>query len=117
MPYISRIDVAEVAVRAVTFPAARNTTIIFSGPEAISQRDAVRMFEEAIGKPLTVTAIPAEALEGNGSRRKSVEKIFAGLMLGIAKLDEDTQPLQQELGFEMETVREFAKKASGGGAQ
>lgn len=118
VPYISRSDVAEVAVRAVTFPAARNTTITFSGPEAISQRDAVRMFEEAVGKPLTVTSIPAEALEAQWkSAANPFEKTFAGLMLGIAKLDEDTQPLQQELGFEMETVREFAKKASGGGAQ
>ena len=63
VPYVAINDVAEVAVRAVNSPAARNATIVFSGPEAITQRDAVRLFEEAMGKSLTVTEVPEEALD------------------------------------------------------
>lgn len=110
IPYISAADVAEVAVRAVTLPTARNATITFGGPEAISQRDAVRMFEGALGKSLTVTAVPQEALEAQWTAAENpFEKTFAGLMLGIARLDKESLPLQQDLAFEMETVRDFAK--------
>jgi NADH dehydrogenase len=114
VPYISMFDVAEVAVRSVTAPSARNATVRFGGPEAISQRQAVKMFEEAMGKPITVNAVPQEALQSQWeSAENPFEKTFAGLMLGIAKLDEEAEPLKQELAFQMSTVRDFAKKATG----
>src|SRR5687768_7990933 len=87
VPYVSLYDVAEVAVRSMSAPSARNATIPFTGPEGISQRDAVRQFEEAFSRPLTVTAVPAEALESQWqSSENPFEKTFAGLMLGIARL-------------------------------
>jgi uncharacterized protein YbjT (DUF2867 family) len=111
VPYVSMFDVAEVAVRAVHSPAARNATIVFSGPDAITQRDAVRMFEEAMGKPLTVTSIPEEALETQWqSAENPLEKVFAGLMLGVAKLDEDSIPLSQDFAFKMGTVHDYANR-------
>ncbi|HEX6574422.1 MAG TPA: SDR family oxidoreductase [Gemmatimonadaceae bacterium] len=112
VPYVSLHDVAEVAVRAATQPSARNKTIVFSGPQAISQREAVKMFEEAMGQPLTVTAVPQEALEAQWKMSDNpFEKTFAGLMLGVAKLDEDVQPLSEEYAFEMSTVRDWTRKA------
>lgn len=114
VPYISYADVAEVAVRAVHLPSARNATLTFSGPEAVSQREVVRMFEEAVGKPLNVTAVPQEALEAQWQRSENpFEKSFAGLMLGIARLDEDAQPPGEDFAFEMATVRDFARKSAG----
>jgi uncharacterized protein YbjT (DUF2867 family) len=113
IPYVSLGDVAEVAVRAVTLPSARNATITFGGPESISQRDAVRMFEEAMGKPLAVTAVPLEALEAQWQGASNpFEKSFAGLMLGISKLDEEIPPLGEEFAFEMATVRDWARQAA-----
>jgi uncharacterized protein YbjT (DUF2867 family) len=67
IPFVSVGDVAQVAVDSVENPSARNKTITFSGPEPVSQRDAVRMFEEALGKQLTVTEVPEEALEAQWS--------------------------------------------------
>ena len=61
--YVSTADVAAIAVNAVYSPAARNKTIKFTGPELISQRDAVREFETAVGKPLIVTEVPEQVLE------------------------------------------------------
>jgi len=111
VPYISLNDVAEVAVRATSLPSARNATIAFGGPEGISQNDAVRMFEEALGQPLTVTAIPEHALENQWmAATNPFEKTFAGLMLGAARLDQDPVPMEPDLAFEMATVREFANK-------
>jgi len=114
VPYVSLFDVAEVAVRAVSAPSARNATIAFTGPESISQRNAVRQFEEAFSKPLTVTAVPAEALELQWqSSENPFEVTFPGPMLGIARLDEEPTPLEPEMAFEMATVRDFAKKSHG----
>jgi uncharacterized protein YbjT (DUF2867 family) len=118
IPYVSAGDVAEVAVRAVSLPSARNTTIAFTGPDAITQRDAVRMFEEAMGKPLVVTAVPQEALEAQWQTSENpFEKVFAGLMLGVAKLDEEPMPLGEGFGFRMATVRDFARTAVSGQQQ
>src|SRR6478672_10159364 len=56
--YIAVADVAEVAVRCVDNPAARNAVIPFGGPEALTQREALREFEAVFGKPFTVTEVP-----------------------------------------------------------
>lgn len=108
VPYISMHDVARVAVYAATNPAARNKTIAFGGPEGITQREVVRTFENALGKSLDVTEVPEQALEAQWkSAQNPFEKTFAGLMLGIARLDTDPPPNQ---GLPIETtVREFVK--------
>jgi uncharacterized protein YbjT (DUF2867 family) len=108
VPYISMYDVARVAVYAATNPSARNKTIAFGGPEGITQRDVVRTFEQALGKSLDVTEVPEQALEAQWkSAQNPFEKTFAGLMLGIARLDADPPP-NPDLPIKT-TVREFAK--------
>jgi uncharacterized protein YbjT (DUF2867 family) len=111
IPFVSAGDVAQVAVDCVENPSARNRTITFSGPEPVSQRDAVRMFEEALGKPLTVTEVPEEALEAQWSSAENpFEKSFAGLMLGYARLDQTSSP-SDELPVHA-TVRDFTRRVS-----
>lgn len=118
VPYIMVADVAEVVVRALNSSLARNATIKFGGPEAITQREAVRLFEEAFGKPLAVTEVPEEALAAQWqSAENPFEKTFAGLMLGLARLDESPAPLAEEMAFEMTTVRDFAKRMAGQAAR
>jgi hypothetical protein len=113
VPYISLFDVAEVAVRSVFAPSAKNAVVEFSGPQGISQRDVVKQYETALAKPLEVNAVPVEALENQWqSSTNPFEKTFAGLMLGIARLDEDAKPpLQNELAFQMSTVADHASKS------
>jgi uncharacterized protein YbjT (DUF2867 family) len=113
VPYISMFDVAEVTVRSVFAPSAKNATIEFSGPQGISQRGVVKEFETALSKPVEVAAVPVEALESKWeSATNPFEKTFAGLMLGIARLDEGPRPpLQPDLAFEMATVANHASKA------
>ena len=110
VPYIATADVAEVAVRSLSSPLAHNATITFGGPEAITQREAVRAFEKAFGKTLTATEVPEDALKAQWQAAENpFEKTFAGLMLGLAQLDADPAPLPGEMAFEMMTVRDFAK--------
>lgn len=112
--YVAVADVAEVAVRALSTPSARNATIPFGGPDAISQRDAVRLFEEEFGKPFAVTDIPEQALEAQWRGAKDpFEKTFAALMLGVARgLGGDVEVPAKEFGVRMTPVREFVHRAA-----
>lgn len=109
--YISMDDVAEVAVNAVFSPAARNKTIKFTGPELLSQREVVHEFESAVGKPLIVTEVPEQVLEIQWkSAQNPFEKTFAGLMLGLAQLNEKEVRSDQLVPEQMLTVHEFAQR-------
>jgi len=109
IPYIAMGDVAKVAVWAATDPSARNVVITFGGPEAITQREVVETFEGTLGKPLIVTEVPEQVLEVQWqSAQNPFEKTFAGLMLGVARLDMDARP-NDELPVAT-TVREFARR-------
>lgn len=110
--YVSASDVAELAAQAVTNPAAKDATIQFGGPDEVSQRDAVRIFEEEFGKPLTVTEIPEAALEAQWSAAGNpMEKTFSALMLTLARgKNAGGEPPLHEYPMKMTSVREFAKK-------
>ena len=112
--YIAVADVAEVAVRSLSVPAARNATIPFGGAEAISQRDAVRLFEQECGRPFTVTDLAEPVLETQWrSARDPFEKTFAALMLGVARgLGGDVDAPPRDFGVTLTPVREFVRRAA-----
>jgi NADH dehydrogenase len=83
--YVAVDDVAEVAVRSVRNPDARNAIFAFAG-DHISQRDAIRLFEDAFGKPFSVTEIPEGALEAQwNTAQDPFTKTFSALMLSVAR--------------------------------
>lgn len=111
VPYVSIADVAQVAVHAATTPSARNQTFIFSGPEGVTQRGVVKIFEEVVGKPLTVTEVPEQALEAQWSSTENpFEKTFSGLMLGLARLDETAKVADDRIPAPKTTIKEFAQQ-------
>ena len=84
--YVAVADVAEVAVRCIDHPAARNAVIPFGGPEALTQRDALLRFEEVFGQRFTVSEVPEEALEARWTAAPDPHsRSFAALMLGVAR--------------------------------
>ena len=113
--YVAVGDVAEVAVRSLTVPSARNATIRFGGPEPLSQRDAVQLFEREVGKPFTVTEIPADALEAQrNAATDPFAKTFAALMLGVARglgADLDVPPSEFDMP-RMTAPREFIRRSA-----
>jgi uncharacterized protein YbjT (DUF2867 family) len=110
--YVAAADVAELAVQSLTRPAAKNATIPFGGPEEISQRDAVRIFEEEFGKKFNVTEVPEEALEAQWrSAQNPMDKTFACLMLGAARgFDSGIQPPFEKFPMKMTSPREYVRK-------
>jgi NADH dehydrogenase len=64
--FIATADVASFAVAAVGNPAALNRRLVLGGPEALSFRDAVGVYERVLGRT------PAGVRMGDGSRFRHV---------------------------------------------
>jgi len=116
--YVAVADVAEFAVQSLTNPAARNAIIPVGGPEEISQREAVRLFEEAYGRKFNVIEVPEAALEAQWSTAQNpFDKTFAGLMLGLARgFDSGMKPPFDQFPMEMTSPRDYVRsqaRASG----
>lgn len=112
--YVAVADVAEVAVRCVGHPAARNAVIPFGGPEALTQREALAIFEEAFAKRFTVTELPEEALEARWAAAPDpFSRSFAALMLGVARGAAAGSELPATFPIRMTTVRDFANGLRG----
>jgi uncharacterized protein YbjT (DUF2867 family) len=109
--YVAVADVAEFAVQSLSAPIAHNATIQVAGPEEISQREAVRIFEEAFGKKFSVIEIPEAALEAQwSSAQDPFDKTFAGLMLGLARgLGSGMKPPFNAFPMQMTSPREYAR--------
>jgi uncharacterized protein YbjT (DUF2867 family) len=113
--YVAVADVAEFAVQSLTNPAARNATIPVGGPDEISQRDAVQIFEEAYGKKFDVVEVPEAALEAQWSAAQNpFEKTFAGLMLSVARgLGSGVEPPFETFPMALTSPREYVRKMAG----
>ena len=112
MRYVAVADVAELAVQSLSRPAASNATIPFGGPEEISQRDALKMFEDTFKKTFEVTEIPEEALEAQWrTAQDQLEKSFAALMLGVARgFDAGIEPPFDQFPMRMHSPREYVEQ-------
>jgi uncharacterized protein YbjT (DUF2867 family) len=110
--YIAVADVAELAVQSLSRPFASKATIPFGGPEEISQRDAVKLFEKAFGKKFAVTEIPEAALEAQWkAAQEPFEKTFAALMLGVARgFDSGIEPPFEKFPMRMTSPREYVER-------
>jgi len=107
--YVAAGDVAEVAVRCVDLPSARNAVIPFGGPDALTQREAVQQFEAAFAKRFTVNELPESALEAQWTAApEPFSRSFAALMLGVARGSAAGRELLPEFPVQLTTVREFA---------
>jgi len=109
--YVAVSDVAELALQSLTTPAARNAIIPFGGPEELSQRDVVRIFEGTYGRPFAAVEVPEPALDARWrSAEDPFEKSFAALLLGVARgLDSGMQPPFESFPIRMITVKDFVR--------
>jgi uncharacterized protein YbjT (DUF2867 family) len=108
--WIAAADVAEVACRAALASEPQPEVLELGGPEPLSQREVVRVFERATGRPFVVDEIPREELEQrhrDGGDPTSVS--LAALML---EADDgavaDLEPIRAVHPIPLTTVAEFA---------
>jgi NADH dehydrogenase len=109
--WISVLDVARFAVESLDNPAARNAILELGGPEALSQLQAVEIFEEASGQTFELQHVPVEALaEQQETATDPMQQSFAGLMRWYAQGDPvDMQETLQTFPMELTSVKDYAK--------
>lgn len=107
--WISYRDVARAAAAAATEGTARNMVVELGGPQALSPREVVRMFEAAGAGEIATDSVPEAALESQmNAATDSLEKSFAGLMLQYAAGDAvDTTTSSRLFPFQMTSVRDL----------
>jgi len=108
--YISASDVAEFGVKAAGCDCSDRTTIWeMGGPEALSQLDAVGIFEQALGITMKLDHVPVENLRAQPAS-SDLQKTFGALMLAYAKGDAiaDADLLARQQGMELRSVANYA---------
>jgi NADH dehydrogenase len=113
--YISLGDVAQYAVESLDNPAARNAIFELGGPAALSQLEAVRIFEQASGKQFELQFVPVAALQAQREAATDpLQKSFASLMLQqVAGIEVDSGAAQQAFGLTLGTVEDYARRVTG----
>ena len=113
--WISLQDVAQFAVASLDNPAARNATLELGGPQALSQLQAVQIFEEVGGRSFEVQHVPEAALaEQQETATDPMQQTFAGLMRCYAQGDPiDMQKTLQAFPLELTSVRDYAQGVYG----
>ncbi len=92
--YVAEHDVVQFAVAAVLDPAARNRRLSIGGPSAVSWRDVVATYEQALGRSIDVRYVqPGEHVDG-------LPDVLLGFlaMYDTFDTDFDTSALASELG-------------------
>lgn len=114
--WISAEEVVFATVDSVKNEKARNRVLDLGGPEELSQREVVRIFEEVSGKKFELEEVPDAALAAQyEGAPDSLSKSFGGLVLTAsrgAKLN--VKPSLEVFAFPKRiSVRDYAKRVLG----
>jgi NADH dehydrogenase len=114
--WISLEDVAAFAAEAVDSEEARNAVIELGGPEALSPREAVKVFESVTGRAFEIDSVPEEALRaGLAAATDSRERSFAALMLAYSRGDPiPMDETARRFRVELTSVEAFACRVTAG---
>ena len=107
--WISYRDVARAAVIAAAEPNLRNIVVELGGPQALSAREVIGMFEAAGAGPIATESVPQSTLESQlDAATDPLQKSFAGLMLQCALGDAiDVTASSRLFRFPMTSVQDF----------
>jgi NADH dehydrogenase len=115
--YISAANVADFAVAVASGSVEEKNTILeVGGPDALSQLEVVRIFEECLGKVVKIERIPAETLWKRHESADPRERTFAALMLAVAKGDEVPYAVKTARHYRvhLRSVTEYASQVASG---
>jgi uncharacterized protein YbjT (DUF2867 family) len=110
--YISNSNVAEFMVAAVSAKLdAKHAVLELGGPEALSQLDVVRIFEQRTGQKFKIDYVPMEALQAQHQSSDPLQKTFGALTLAYAKGDAVVDAVQNAQRFQIR-LRSVGEHAS-----
>ncbi len=103
--FVSMDDVADLAVAVADHPAAADQTIVLGGPEGLSWRDVVAVFERVLGRAIEIRLIePGEPFPGLPD---VVAKLAAGFEAHEAAFD--SSETVRTYGLRPRRVEDFAR--------
>lgn len=113
--WISYPDIAEFAVMALGNPVARNATLPLGGPDALSQLEMIRIFEEVGGRRFEVQHVPPETLEEQQrGATDPMQQSFLGLMRCYAAGDPiDMREMLKAFPVQLMSVKDYARSVLG----
>jgi NADH dehydrogenase len=106
--YISMSDVADFILAAIGHPAAINQKLIIGGPEPLSFRDAVAIYERVLDRPLPIRSVaPGEPVPG-------APEIVAQLLAGLDTFDSpiDMTQTAHTFGIQLTPLEEVARRTA-----
>jgi len=108
--YVSGVNVAEFTVAAAEREAGKQTVLEIGGPEALSQLEVVRVFEQVLGVSCRLDFVPVEALRAQYDSPDPLQKTLAALMLNYDAGDEIAGAVQlaKEYGVALRSVADYA---------
>jgi uncharacterized protein YbjT (DUF2867 family) len=112
--WVSCADVAELAVRALDSEAARNRFLDAGGPENLSPRDVVRIFEEVCDRPFDVEQVPESALDAEYKAAPTpLARSIAALKLEYAHgCAMDSSDTLRRIPIQLTSVRDYANRVA-----
>ena len=117
LSWISFKDVARFAVAALDNDYAKDKIVAIGGPQSLSPKEVIQIFEQMHGKTFEVEHVPESALEQQKAGSPyPLEQSFAGLMLGYANgigLDMDMSETAKHISTPLTSVADYAKATKG----
>lgn len=117
--YVAADNVADFATAAAThqYPG-RHSVVEIGGPEPISQREAVRIFERVLGTAIAVQQVPLEALHAQRQSDDPVKQTFGALMVAYTKGDviDGADAVAEQHGVALRAVEDYAGSMAAGAA-
>jgi uncharacterized protein YbjT (DUF2867 family) len=113
VPFISIGDVAEHAIRALDDPRLANVDLPLGGPQMLTPREVVRIFEQESGRRYATRHVPRIFPSLFTPLVELFHEGFAsGMSMGAqtSRGDPIDSPLQRELELPLTTVREYAAR-------
>lgn len=103
--FISAVDVANFIIASINNPAAMNQKLVIGGPEPLSFRDTVAVFERVLGHDIPVQSIPI------GQPVPCFLDAMAQFLGGFDSYDSpiDMSGLSRTFGIRLTSLEEFAK--------
>ncbi len=110
--WVSLHDVARFAVKSARSQAMVGKVLPLAGPDTLSQRDVIAMFEERGSRPVAVEEVPAAALEAQlKGATNALEEAYAALMLSVARGQRvDARPQLDLVPGQLRTVRQHVNE-------
>jgi uncharacterized protein YbjT (DUF2867 family) len=112
--WVSARDLAEAAVSAHKTPAAANRSFEACGPETLSQRQVVAMFEAATGRKFESTEVPEEVLAAQAREAADpLQKTFASLQLICAHgVEMNPDSFVETFGLRLTRVEDYVREVT-----